>query len=505
VTPARLVGLETEYGIYVEGRDPHDWLDEARAVVLAYAGAAAGPWDYEREDPRRDLRGFRVRQLASDPRDAQYDRPGQMPLSQEEQRSDRVLANGARLYNDHGHPEYATPECLSLRDLVAHDVAGERIVLACARARAAQTGRPVHLFKNNTDYHGASYGCHESYLVDRSVPFDRLYATLTPFFVTRTIYAGAGKSAVESPGPWDDVPYQLSQRADFFTEEASVDTLHRRPILNTRDEPHADPGRYLRLHVICGDANVSEFATALKVGTTRLVVALCERGWQPAIRVRRPVEAMRAVSRDPTLRWPVELDDGRFLAAVDLQRIYLEAAQRTFAGADAETDWVLREWAAILDDLERDPLATADRCDWAAKRLLLESYLEAERLSWQDPIVRSLDLEYHAVDPERGLGAALRQEGHLRAIVEETDIQRAMATAPTDTRAWLRGEWVRRFAPAIERIGWERLCVRSNGACRWVSLGPLMGGEVARLAAALREVDSLDAWLARMEGGSTDA
>ena len=211
-------------------------------------------------------------------------------------RSDRVLINGARLYNDHGHPEYATPECLSLRELVAHERAGERIVLECARAHAERLGVPVRIYKNNTDFHGMSYGSHESYLFAREVPFERLQTGLIPFLVTRQIYAGAGKVGIEPPETGGAL-FQLSQRADFCAEEASVDTLYRRPILNTRDEPHADPRRHRRLHIICGDANLSPFALWLKVGATALVLSLLEKGWQPPFALRKPVDAIKHSQR----------------------------------------------------------------------------------------------------------------------------------------------------------------------------------------------------------------
>ncbi|MBI3909814.1 MAG: proteasome accessory factor PafA2 family protein [Armatimonadetes bacterium] len=503
--PARLLGLETEYGIHVEGKGAADLLDEARAVVRAYAGTCAGPWDYRCEDPRRDLRGFRVDQLASNPQDALYDHPGRPAVSHEEQRSDRVLTNGARLYNDHGHPEYATPECLTLRDLVAHDRAGERIVLACARRRSQETGSHIQIYKNNTDFHGMSYGCHEDYLVPRDVPFERLHAALVPFFVTRTIFTGAGKVGVETDGPWPETPYQLSQRADFFTEEASVDTLHRRPLLNTRDEPHADPQRYLRLHVICGDANLSEFATALKVGSTSLVLALCELGWQPLFRVRRPTEAIRRLSRDPEYRWLVEREDGRTMRATDLQRLYLSEARRCFAGADAETDGILAEWARVLDDLDANPLSTADRLDWAAKRVLLETYLEAEHLSWEGELLRSLDLEYHNIDPDYGLHAALVEEGRLRRVVEETDIQSALVQPPADTRAYVRGDCVRRFGTAVQRIGWGRIGLRVEERTHWVDLRALVDGKVVHLNRRLPEAATLAEWIELVRGGKKDA
>ncbi len=500
-TRQRLFGIETEDGILVEGKDAHDLMEEARLLVRAYPGVAAGPWDDRSEDPRRDLRGFRVERLNENPADARYERRGrQLPL--EQQRSDRVLANGARFYNDHGHPEYATPECSTLRELVAHDRAGERIVLACARLReAALGGRRVALFKNNTDFHGMSYGCHESYLVRRDVPFEALYAGLMPFFITRQLFAGAGKVGVETAGPFErECQFQLSQRADFFTEEASVDTLHRRPILNTRAEPHADAREYRRLHVICGDANLSQFATALKVGTTSLVLTLLEAGWQPLFRVRDPVAAIKRVSRDPSWRWDLELEDGRVGRATDIQRLYRDEAARLLSGAGPDTDWTLREWGALLDDLERDPYLAEDRVDWLAKRRLLESFIEAENCWWEDLSLRSLDLEYHNIDPEAGLFAALEQGGQMRRVVTDQEIEAADEAPPESTRAFARGECVRRFADRIRRVGWGRVVLEVEGRAACLELTGLVDGKAAETNRRLAVATTLAEFVGVLEG-----
>jgi proteasome accessory factor A len=496
----RLFGLETEYGILVEGKGADALMEEARAVVRAYAGAHAGPWDYRLEDPRRDMRGFRVDQLSYNPEDARYDRPGGRTLSSEEERADRVLANGARLYNDHGHPEYATPECRSLFDLVAHDRAGERIVHSCAQARDPSGG--VSLFKNNTDFHGMSYGCHEGYLVSRDVPVEALIQGLLPFFVTRQIFTGAGKVGVEGGGIYADTcVFQLSQRADFCDVEASVDTLHRRPIVNTRDEPHTDPRAYRRVHVIVGDANMSEFATALKVGTTQLVLELLQSGWEPLFRLQDPVAAIKEVSRDPSFRWIVPLADGRTMSAVDMQRIYLGDAKRLLAGADEETDWVLREWEATLDALEKDPSVLADRLDWVAKRSLLQQFREAEERDWQDEALRSLDLAYHDVDPEAGLYHGLEQAEAVRRIVDDAAIERAMTGPPADTRAFLRGLCVTRYAPRIQRIGWARVGFGDSTHTHWLDLHEFVDGPVAALNARAEATQSLEDLIAVVRGG----
>ena len=456
-----LFGIETEYGIAVEGKGASDLLAESRAVVRAYPGRSAGPWHYRGEDPRNDMRGFHVDKLNYDPEDAKFDDPGRKPLPVEEERADRVLVNGARLYNDHGHPEYATPECSSLLDLVTQDKAGERIVLAAAQARMAEgaTGR-VEIFKNNTDFHGSSYGTHESYLMRREPAFADVLAGLLPFFATRILYAGAGKMGVEPRG--DKGVYQLSQRADFFTEEASVDTLHRRPLVNTRDEPHADPRQWRRLHVICGDANMSEYATALKVGTTYLVLSLLEMDWKPGLRLRNPVQAIKDISQDQSYKWLVEVADKGLMPAVDVQRVYLAAAQEKLAGRGADTDWTLREWARTLDGLEQDPLALGDRLDWVAKRSLLADYVESESVGWDDEALPSYDLAYSNVDPDEGLYYALEQSGEMQRLTTDAAIDAAQTEAPASTRAAIRGGLVARFAENIGTVNWNRVVLRDG-------------------------------------------
>lgn len=477
----RLLGLETEYGILIEGVDVTDLADAARALVQSYAGLSAQPWDYRDEDPLRDARGWRAPTLAVNPKDEVYEKPARKHLSASEDHADRVLPNGARFYHDHGHPEYSTPECRSLCDLIAHDRAGERIVWATAQAYAQKTGRAVSIFKNNIDYHGMSFGCHENYLVSRALPFERLIAGLIPFLVTRILFAGAGRVGGEDG--WVD--FQLSQRADFFTELCSVDTLDRRPLINSRDEPHADERLYRRLHVICGDANLSEYATALKVGTTALVIATLEAGYGPPGTLKDPIETLRKLSRDQTYRWLIELEEEGTISALDVQRVYLKAAQELFRHRDAETDWLLNEWEAVLDDLETDPMRCADRLDWAAKRHLLQTFLESEKLSWRDEIVRSLDLEYHALDPNRSLFYELQNQGVMRRVVTEGEIERAMREPPHDTRAYIRGLCVQKFSSAICALNWGRITLSQNGQDFTVDLRALVDGRVGALAHSL--------------------
>jgi len=481
-----LFGIETEYGIAVEGKGAGDLVAEARAVVKAYAGKVANPWYYKGEDPRNDMRGFHVDKLNVDPEDAKLDMPGQKPLPVEEERADRVLVNGARFYNDHGHPEYSTPECASLLDLVAHDKAGERIVLLAAQARMEQPGAGrVHIFKNNTDFHGASYGTHENYLIPRETPFAQLLSGLLPFFATRIIFVGAGKLGIEPNG--NKGLYQLSQRADFFTEDASVDTLHRRPLVNTRDEPHADPRLWRRLHVICGDANMSEYATALKIGTLYLALSLLEQGWRPWVRLQKPTDAFKQISRDQTYKWVVEAETGT-MSAIDIQRVYLAAAKERLTGRGLDTDWTLREWQRTLDALESDPLALGDRLDWVAKRSLLADYVESEGVGWDDETLPSLDLAYSNIDPEEGLYYALEQAGEMVRLTTDQAIDDATTQAPPNTRAAIRGHLVDKFADFIGVLGWNKVVLRTEKESWMVDLDDYLTPE--SVAQALTEVRS---------------
>jgi proteasome accessory factor A len=487
------MGTETEYGLFIEGVDLSDMAAEARALIGCYGGPFAAPWDYAAESPMRDLRGFRAPGLSYNPRDIVYEKPSERALSSREDHVDRVLSSGARLYHDHGHPEFSTPECLSLWDLIAHERAGERIIWACAQAYAKKTGHPVSIYKNNTDFHGMSYGAHENYLVGRKLPFEQLCAGLVPFLVTRILYAGAGKVGLEEEVGADSVSYQLSQRADFFAELASVDTLNQRPLVNTRDEPHADANRYRRLHVIAGDANMSEYALALKLGTTVLTLDILEAGYGPPVTLRDPLQALKALSRaasNSPQHWHVETEEDGVLSAIEIQRAYQMAASEIFAGRDDEDEvgWVLREWARVLDALEADPLGQlSDRLDWVAKRHLLDAFIEEEKLDWKRDreLLQSLDLAYHDLDPARGLYWGLLQEGRMRRLVAEEAIERAREQPPADTRAGLRGLCVRRFASQIESLSWGQVNLSSGGKRVILDMSSLVDGRLTALNSRL--------------------
>jgi len=455
-----LFGIETEYGIAVEGHDASQLITASREVVKSYRGHFAAPWNYKAEDPRNDMRGFHVDKLSQDATDAQFDKPGERASSPEEDRCDRVLPNGARLYNDHGHPEYSTPECADLRSLVAHDKAGENIVLDCAKEYSLATGRQTSIYKNNSDYHGASYGTHESYLLRREANWDLVVANLAPFLATRIIYAGAGKVGMEDKNARAN--YQLSSRADFFSVLQSVDTLANRPLVNTRDEAHGNARRCRRLHVIAGDANRSEYATALRVGTTNLVVALIESGWNTPVVLRDPVKAIKAISRDEKYQWLVETDEDEMLSAIDVQRCYLRGARELELPG---SEWVLDEWQSTLDGLADDPLSLFDCLDWVAKKCLLDDFVASENLDWEKDAatLQSIELAYHDVDPEASLYSGLVESLSMRTLVNEKEIEAAREIAPHNTRAALRGAIVKRFADKIKAVSWGAILAEDNG------------------------------------------
>jgi len=467
----RVFGLETEYGITVDGAESVDVVAESIELVRGYTEHGAHmKWDYDLEDPHRDARGFRAAELRQDADESAYfeiDR--NRPLSFEEIKSDLVLSNGARLYNDHAHPEYSTPECTSLRELVAQEKAGERILAECARRRNLKLPEEqvVRLYKNNTDFSGHSYGCHDNYLMRRDVPWDRIVGGILPFLITRQIFAGAGKMGIEAEGAVSQPgTYQISQRADFFSVLVSIDTMNRRPLVNTRDEPHADPSQYRRFHVIIGDANMSEWATALKIGTTALVLGLIEEGTAPQIEIAQPIDATKSISRDQTHDWIIELTDGRKISAIDVQRLYLGAARKSAEPGNAETTWLLQEWEDVLNDLERDILLCRDRVDWVAKRELLEALRQEEQLSWSDPWLQSIDLEYHNIAPDDGLYYELVRQGTTRRVVTEAEIKGAIFAPPEDTRAYFRGRAVARFNSEITSIQWDEIAFK-EGSKTW--------------------------------------
>ena len=452
----KVVGIETEYGISSPGVPDFNPVLSSSLLISAYAGTLRRiRWDYEQESPLRDARGFE---------------PVQERQAVEEDLglANVILPNGARYYVDHAHPEYSTPENATARGVVVHDKAGERILERSVEAVRQAMGPEQRLliYKNNTDGKGNSYGCHENYLVDRRTPFSRIVRDLTPFFVTRQIFTGAGKVGSESAR--EDarhVAFQLTQRADFFEAEVGLETTLKRPIINTRDEPHADPEKYRRLHVIVGDANMGEIPTFLKVGTTALILKLIEDEVLPDLSLETPVGALHDVSWDPSLRQTVRLRDGRRIRALELQWEYLDHAKAFVKEHDdtAANAEVLERWEHVLSGLEEDPLSMHRELDWAAKYRLLTAYRERDNLAWKDPKLAMIDLQYHDVRQDRGLYYKLVASGAIERLVSEAEIERAAMIRPEDTRAWFRGRCIDRYREQIAAASWDSIIFDTGG------------------------------------------
>lgn len=455
-----LIGLETEFGIIRKDLEESDPVQESMDLVRAYRPHSFGTWAYESEDPRADARGFRVERLAQDEEEEAFSRSDQRRhFTFRESKSDRILQNGARFYNDHTHPEYSTPECRTLRDLVIYDRAGTEILRQAVKSREEVLGQHgvLGIYRNNTDFHGHSYGCHENYLLPRGLAFGRIVEGLTPFLVARTLFLGAGKVGKEGGDGYAMEGYQLSQRGDFIEERIGVDTMHHRPIVNSRDEPHADRTRYRRLHLICGDSNMSEWQTAMKGGMTRLVLAAVSSLPDLSLPgLEDPVKAFRQVSRSENGAATLKLENGETMTTVDLLESYriLVGTLRTI---DAEDRWVLSEWDRALKDYRNDPEHLADRADWVAKRQLLELFRIEEGLSVGDPWFQSLDLAYHDLNQDLGMFWPLEADGRVMRLSDPREVEEATGRPPSMGRAPVRAAIIQRFEDQIRDAGWERI------------------------------------------------
>ncbi|MBI1819974.1 MAG: Pup--protein ligase [Nitrospirae bacterium] len=378
--------------------------------------------------------------------------------------SNAFLPNGARFYQDTGcHPEYATPECTDLLDLVAHDKAGERLLETClpeAEKRLKEEGLSgdIFIFKNNTDSMGNTYGCHENYLMIRDVDFWKVTEQLIPFFVTRQIYTGAGK-VLKISGRGH---YFISQRSQHIHEKTSSSTTSSRSIINTRDEPHADAEKYRRLHIIVGDSNMSEYTNYLKVGVTSLVLSMIEAGFGVVgLELDDPVKSIREISRDITMKKKVRLENGKEYSAIEIQRFYLEKACEYLDHGDAskEEREILDKWSATLDALEEEPRQLSREIDWVAKLCLIENYMSRKECGWEDPRVALIDLQYHDVKRSRGLYYLLDRQGYIKRLTTDEGIDRAMLIPPQTTRAKVRGDFIK-FAKEKNRsytVDWTYL------------------------------------------------
>jgi Pup amidohydrolase len=501
VSVPKVCGIETEYGVVLRGTADANPVLASSMLINSYVEHHKVGWDFEDESPGRDARGFA--------------REGAKPPEIETHLVNTVLTNGARYYVDHAHPEYSTPECTNALELVVADKAGERILARSMRAakRLLDPGQEIVVYKNNSDGKGNSYGTHENYLVDRALPFASLVRHLLPWFVTRQVFTGAGKVGSENGA--SAVDFQISQRADFFEEEVGLETTLKRPIVNTRDEPHADPQLYRRLHVIVGDANLCEVATFLKVGTTAIVLAMIEDdfidtasgfGARKDFSVVAPVPSMRTVSHDPTCRATVELLDGGTLTAVELQweffrlaRKYADETGLEVCGGEEVGNLVLDRWESVLSALERDPSELNGQLDWVTKLQLLNAYVDRDGLRWDDPKLALLDLQYHDVRPERSLYERLVRAGTVERLADESEVERGMTEPPDTTRAYFRGHCLARWSDAVVAANWDSLIldVGSDPLKRIPMMEPLRGTR-AHVEALFGEVKSPAELVARL-------
>lgn len=469
------MGIETEYGITNPdrpGANPILMSSRLVSACRAWAGKSTTRWDYGGEDPLQDQRGMRRSRASATPdmlTDAsEFDEAVQAVTLRRRRGSwedpahlNAVLANGARFYVDHAHPEYSGPEVTNARDAVLWDRAGDAIALAAIEEYEREEEEQVALYKNNVDGKGASYGTHENFLIRRDTNFDNVISYLTAHLVTRQIFTGAGRVGIGQRG--EAAGFQMSQRADYIEAEVGLETTLRRPIINTRDEPHAERSKWRRLHVIVGDANCMDVPILLKTGTTALVLAAIEAddGRLAACQLREPVGDTQLVSRDLSLRTQLELASGERATALQIQRALLEIC-RTYV-TTATDAYVIARWESVLDLLARDIFAAAREVEWVAKLQLLgrmrtkyasaDASGEIQELAWDDARLAAADFQWSQLGS--GLAARLERAGAVETLVTPEQVAEAMTAAPRDTRARLRGDMVAARPDLLDAAGWS--------------------------------------------------
>lgn len=473
----KICGIETEYGIIHTGSDQLGPILASSHLINAYIRNSLGhspKWDFEDESPGLDVRGHISTLQFSPEVEAQF--------------MNAVLTNAARYYVDHAHPEFSSPESSNAKSALLYDRAGEEILkdsMEAVNTELVGNGEII-VYKNNSDGKGNSYGCHENYLISRDTPFSSIAVGATSHFVTRQIYTGAGKVGSEvqatlggqkkfdSASSRGEGVFQLSQRADFIEEKIGLETTLKRPIINTRDEPHSYPDKYRRFHVIVGDANMSQTATFLKLGTTAIVMSMIEDDfWNTNFIFANPVQALRQVSNDLSLKAPLELEDGSSMSAIEIQWEIFNHAQKYAETQGLESvgievgQQVLELWEEVLTALENDPLLLANKLDWVAKKKLMDGYIERHNLNWEDARLKALDLQYHDLRPTHSISARL----NLDELVDTDDVRKAQTQPPEDTRAYFRGMCLQNFAENIVAINWDSVVFRlDNGDLKRISM-----------------------------------
>ena len=498
----KICGIETEYAIIQPKLGEQNPIHASSVLVNAYAKQAESStnggvaytveWDFNDEMPGNDARGLAP--------------IGSLPPLVETHLVNAVLENGARFYVDHAHPEISTPECIDALQVVKYDRSGERI-LELAMSAANETLSPeeeIVVYKDNSDGKGNSYGCHENYLVDRLTPFGEIITHATTHFITRQIFTGSGKIGAEATGvDSNSIKYQLTQRADFFEEEVGLETTLKRPIINTRDEPHADATKYRRLHVICGDANMSETATFLKVGSTSIVLAMIEDNFLTRrIVFDNPVRCIKEVSHDPSLKQQLRLNDGSTITALEVQWEILNSASSYVSKGGGEfaggviADEIINTWEHVLTGLENNPESLRSEIDWIAKRLLVESFADRHNLSIFDPKVRLLALQYHDVRQEKRISEIIG----LKKLITNSEVNYGIDNPPQETRAYFRGVCLQKWPESIVSANWDSLVFRLEGD--YLKRIPILDpseGSLAKVRSLLERATSPDELIAEIE------
>ncbi|MBD29502.1 MAG: proteasome accessory factor PafA2 [Acidimicrobiaceae bacterium] len=498
----KICGIETEYAVIQPKLDEQNPIHASSVLVNAYAKqgelsekngvAYSVEWDFNDETPDNDARGFTP--------------IGSLPPLVETHLVNAVLENGARFYVDHAHPEISTPECINALQAVKFDRSGEQI-LQKAMTLANEMLSPeeeIIVYKDNSDGKGNSYGCHENYLVDRTTPFGEIICHATAHFITRQIFTGSGKIGVEATGiDPNSIQYQLTQRADFFEEEVGLETTLKRPIINTRDEPHADATKYRRLHVICGDANMSETATFLKVGSTSILLAMIEDNYMTKrIIFDNPVRSMREVSHDTTLKKQLLLGDRSNITALEAQweifkfaSTYVDKGGAEFTGGYV-AEKIISTWERVLTGLEKNPETLRSEIDWIAKKLLIESYAERHNLSMFDPKVRLLALQYHDIRQDKRISEIIG----LKKLIAESEIIEGIENPPEETRAYFRGVCLQKWPESIVSANWDSLVFRIEGEhLRRIPIPDPSEGSSQKVRTLLNRVNSPAELIAEIE------
>ncbi|WIM69736.1 depupylase/deamidase Dop [Corynebacterium suedekumii] len=495
----RYMGTETEYGISTPSDPGLSPIVTSTHAVVAYAAMNTGArsrWDYEEESPLKDSRGFDLRRYHTVP----VVEPDAVGIA------NVVTANGARFYVDHAHPEYSSPECSNAYDAMVYDAAGDLVLLKAAAdvqslyeegvsiLKHHDPCPPLKIYKNNVDGKGASYGAHENYQYSRKTDFDVLTQALIPFFVTRNIIIGAGRLGIGEAGEQEG--FQISQRADYFHQEISLETTLNRGIVNTRDEPHANAVHFRRLHTIVGDANMSQTSTFLKLGMTKLVIDAIEAGVDFSdLRLTDPVAEIKNVSHDLTLTHELSLADGRRLTAGDILRVYLDRVDPI----DQVDERVMTLWGEVLDLLADDPMTTTHLLDWTAKWALIKGYVD-RGVPLSDPKLKLIDLQYHDIDPTKSLYHALVRKGRMLTMASEEEIENAVLTPPADSRAWFRGAVSAKFGEDVIAASWQTMILKAGEGTARLATNDVDGMTRETVGAIIDDASTTEELLTGLQG-----